>query len=91
MTELGQGLCRLLAQFDGYIAAKVGWDPGAFVDPAELRIGWADELANGSIDGLVLCNALHSELGLGGNHVKFQPGYLWIPYLGERPSTLTSD
>jgi hypothetical protein len=50
-----------------------------------------NELADGMIDGLVLGQALHDELGLGDNYVEFQPGYLWIPYQGEKPSTLTAD
>lgn len=91
LTELGRGLYRLLARFDGYAAAEVGWDPEGFVDPAELRSGWTDELAGGSIDGLVLCEALHDELGLGGKYAEFGPGYLWIPYRGEKPGTLTAD
>lgn len=91
LTELGTGLYRLLAGFDGYVAAKVGWDPEGFLDPEELKTDWADELADGTINGLVLCRALHDELGLGGNYVEFQPGYLWIPYRGEKPSTLTAD
>jgi hypothetical protein len=91
LTELGRGLYRLLAKFDGYVAAKVGWDPEGLVDPAELKSDWAGELASGSIDGLVLCEALHAELGPGANFVEFRPGYLWIPYRGEKPSTLTAD
>jgi hypothetical protein len=91
LTELGTGLYCLLAGFDGYAAAKVGWDPEGFVDPEELKTDWANELADGTINGLVLGQALHHELGLGGNYVEFQPGYLWIPYQGEKPSTLTAD
>ncbi len=91
LTELGTGLYRLLAGFNGYVAAKVGWDPEAFLDPEELKTEWADELADGTINGLVLCQALHDELGLGANYVQFQPGYLWIPYQGEKPGTLTAD
>ncbi len=91
LTELGQGLYRLLAKFNGYVAAKVGWDPEGFLDPSELRSDWPDELADGTINGLVLSEALHAELGLGDNYVEFQPGYLWIPYRGEKPSTLTAD
>jgi hypothetical protein len=91
LTELGTGLYRLLAGFDGYVAAKVGWDTEGFVDPEELKTDWAYELADGTIDGLVLCQAVHDELGLGDNYVEFQPGYLWIPYQGEKPSTLTAD
>lgn len=82
LTELGSGLYRLLAKFNGYLAAIVGWDSEGYVDPAELKQDWAEELAEGKIYGLVLCEALHSELGLGGNYVEFQPGYVWIPYRG---------
>ncbi|MEU6352721.1 hypothetical protein ABZ896_25910 [Streptomyces sp. NPDC047072] len=54
-TELGHQLYELLAQFDGYVAAMVGWDPESFVDLAELRSEWSDELDEGGIHGLVLC------------------------------------
>lgn len=91
LTELGTGLYRLLARFNGYVAAKVGWDPESFLDPEELKSDWMDELADGTISGLVLCQALHSELGLGSNYVEFQPGYMWVPYRGEKPSSLTAD
>src|SRR6266702_2854810 len=90
LSELGAGLYRLLAKFNGYVVAKVGWDPEGFVDPQELKTDWADELADGTISGLVLCGALHAELGLASNYVEFQPGYLWIPYCGEKPSGLTA-
>jgi hypothetical protein len=91
LTELGQGLYRLLAKFSGYVAAKVRWDPEGFLHPSELRSGWADELADGTITGLVRCEALHADLGLGDNYVEFQPGYLWIPYQGEKASALTAE
>jgi hypothetical protein len=63
----------------------------SFVDPEELKRDWAGELDDGTIDGLVLCQALHHALGLGGDYIEFQPGYLWIPYRGEPPSALTAD
>ncbi|MBO0804112.1 MAG: hypothetical protein J2P25_13690 [Nocardiopsaceae bacterium] len=91
LTELGAGLYRLLTGFSGYLTAKVGWDPEGFLDPEELQSDWTDDLADGTIDGLVLCDALHGELGLGSNYVEFQPGYQWIPYQGEKQSTLTAD
>ena len=57
-----------------------------------MAICWCtDELADGSINGLVLCNALHDKFGLSSNYVEFQPEYLWIPYTGEKPNTLTAD
>lgn len=37
LTELGHQLYELLAQFHGYVAAKVGWDRESLLDPAELR------------------------------------------------------
>ena len=57
LSELGAGLYRLLASFNGYVVAKVGWDPEGFLDAAELKSDWADELADGTINGLVLCKA----------------------------------
>ncbi|WP_378730613.1 hypothetical protein [Nocardia brasiliensis] len=91
LTELGNSLYTLLATFDGYIAALVGWDCEDIIDPAELKSDRIDELRAGAIDGLVLCDALHAELGLGDDYVVFQPGYRWIPYRGQRPGTLTAD
>ncbi|MEU0274149.1 hypothetical protein [Streptomyces sp. NPDC006307] len=91
LTDLGHQLYALLARFDGYVAAQVGWDPEAFVDPAELKAEWSEELAEGSLHGLVLSDTLHAELGLGDAYVPFQPGYRWIPYRGETPSGLTAD
>ncbi|WP_157875918.1 hypothetical protein [Peterkaempfera griseoplana] len=91
LTELGHQFYELLAQFRGYVAAKVGWDPESLVNPAELRDEWSAELNDGSLHGLVLCDTLHAELGLSSDYEVFQPGYRWIPYRGEEPSGLTAD
>ncbi|MFH8737813.1 MULTISPECIES: hypothetical protein [unclassified Streptomyces] len=90
LTELGHQLYELLAQFHGYVAAKVGWDRESLLDPAELRGEWSDELNDGSIHGLVLCEKLHAELDPSTDYEVFQPGYRWIPYRGEGPSSLTA-
>ncbi|BAK37673.1 hypothetical protein MLP_46590 [Microlunatus phosphovorus NM-1] len=90
-TELGHHLYDLLAQLDGYVTAKVGWDVEALLDPAELKAEWSQELADGSLDGLVISDSLRGELELSDNYVPFQPGYCWIPYRGEVPSSLTAD
>ncbi|MFE2165603.1 hypothetical protein ACFXB3_11110 [Streptomyces sp. NPDC059447] len=90
-TELGHQLYELLAKFDGYLTARVGWDPESLLDPAELKAEWSEELADGSLHGLVLCDELHGALGLGDEYVPFQPGYRWMPYRGEEPSSLTAD
>lgn len=85
LTELGHQLYTLLAQFDGYVAAKVGWDPEGLVDPDELKADWTpDELSDGGFHGLVLSEELHAELGLGDSYVTFRPGYRWIPCRGEK-------
>ncbi|WP_327287551.1 hypothetical protein [Streptomyces sp. NBC_01198] len=91
LTELGHQLYALLAKFDGYVAARVGWDPEPLLDPDELRAEWSEELADGSLHGLVLCEQLHRELGLGDLYVPFRPGYRRLPYRGEKPSSLTVD
>ncbi|MFC9896196.1 hypothetical protein ACFVMC_21115 [Nocardia sp. NPDC127579] len=91
LTELGHQLYELLATFDGYVTARVGWDPESLLDPVELEGEWSEELADGSLPGLVLCERLHGELGLGDDYVLFRPGYRWIPYRGEKPSSFTAD
>ncbi|MFE3073528.1 hypothetical protein [Streptomyces sp. NPDC059247] len=91
LTELGHQLYELLGTFDGYVTARVGWDPEALLDPVELKAEWSVELADGSLHGLVLSENLHGELGLGDEYVPFRPGYRWMPYRGEEPSGLTAD
>jgi hypothetical protein len=90
LSELGGGLYELLKRFTGYHAAQVGWDPEDRVDPAELRHDYADELAAGELPGLVLAEELHQDLQ-GQGFVPFARGFVWIPYQGERPSSLTAD
>jgi hypothetical protein len=89
-SELGHGLYRLLAHFSRYRAAQVGWDPEGRVDPAELQQDRADELDAGQLPGLVLAEDLHWDLR-GRGFVPFAPGFVWIPYQGEHPSSLTND
>ncbi|WP_435177095.1 hypothetical protein [Actinacidiphila sp. bgisy145] len=92
LSEVGHQLYTLLAQFDGYVSAMVGWDPESYLDPGELTSDWTpDELSDGSIHGLVLSEELHAELGLGDRYVTFQPGYRWIPYRGEKAGSLSAD
>ncbi|WOX23104.1 hypothetical protein [Streptomyces solicathayae] len=91
LTELGHQLYELLATFDGYVIARVGWDPESLLDPVELKAEWSEELADGSLHGLVLCESLHGELGLDDEYVPFRPGYRWMPYRGEKPSSSTAD
>lgn len=91
LTELGHQLYGLLATFDGYVAACVGWDPEWRVDPVELEAEWSVELSEGSLHGLVLPERLHRDLGLGDEYVPFRPGYRWVPYRGESPGELIAD
>lgn len=91
LTDLGNQFYGLLARFDGYVAAMVGWDPESWVDVEELKSEYLEYLADGKVRGLVVSDALHVELGLGADYVELRPGYRWIPYQGERPSWLTAD
>jgi hypothetical protein len=91
LTELGHELYGLLATFDGYVAAMVGWDPESSVDPAELLADREGDYSDLRIPGLVVSDALHAELGLDADLEEFRPGYRWLPYQGQRPSTLTAD
>ncbi|MGD1222203.1 hypothetical protein [Streptomyces sp. Tue6028] len=80
LTELGCGLYKLLARFDGYVAAMVGWDPEPFLDIEDLASEWSEELADGTLPGLVLADHLRNRLALGPAWVPFRPGHLWLPY-----------
>jgi hypothetical protein len=91
LSDVGRGLYSLLAKFRGYRAAFVGWDPETFVDPTELRTEWAEELSAGELSGLVLAEELHRLLPHSRGFQPFAPGHVWIPYTGERPSSLTAD
>jgi hypothetical protein len=90
LSELGNGLYSLLRTLTGYRAARVGWDPETFVDPVELQSEWAEELAAGALPGLVLAEDLRSNLPVHA-FVPFAEDFIWIPYQGEQPSTLTVD
>ncbi|MGI5240268.1 hypothetical protein [Dactylosporangium sp. CA-139066] len=90
LTELGHQLYRLLGRFTGYRAAQVGWDPFTLVDLAELRRECVEGLQAGTIPGLVLAENILPE-ARGTVFKPFVPEFVWIPYAGERPSTLTTD
>lgn len=55
-------------------STTVGWDPESLLDPAELKREWSDELNDGSIHGLVLCEELPTELVPSADYEVFQPG-----------------
>ncbi|MFE2584578.1 hypothetical protein [Streptomyces sp. NPDC059378] len=80
LMELGRGLYGLLERFEGYVAAMVGWDPEGFLDVDDLAADWSEELADGTLPGLVLADHLRTRLSLGPAWVPFRPGYLWLPY-----------
>ncbi|MTE15394.1 hypothetical protein [Nocardia aurantiaca] len=91
LTELANQLYEILTGFDGYVAAIVGWDPEWIANIAALETENIDDLRTGAFHGLVLCEALHTKLGLGQDYVTFQPGYRWVPYRGEAATTLPAD
>lgn len=83
LNELGNGLYALLSQFQGYLAAQVGWDPEPFVDIGELRHEWLAELTRGDLSGLVLSEDIHRSFPEAAGFQQFSPGFKWIPYEGE--------
>jgi hypothetical protein len=82
LTELGAGLYQLLRQLTDYRVAQVGWDPERLVDLTELEQEWADEIAAGQMDGLVLAEDMRHHLGTDAFE-PFAVGFIWIPYRGE--------
>jgi hypothetical protein len=88
LSELGHGLYGVLRACRGYRTAMVGWDPESFLDLAELRESWADELRTGALAGLVLADDAVRDLAALGVEVAvepFAPGTSWVPYRGSRP------
>ena len=82
-TLLGHGLYQLLAKFDCYLTAQVGWDPDRFLGVPYEEEEWAPELAAGDLDGLVLAEPLVQKLSVGGEFfMPFAPGFMWIPWQG---------
>jgi hypothetical protein len=79
LSELGNGLYSVLTTLTGYRAAQVGWDPEDFVDPVELRQQWVEELAAGTLPGLVLAETLLSDAPTQA-FVPFTNGFIWLPY-----------
>jgi hypothetical protein len=65
----------------GYEAAMVGWDPEGFIDLAELRSDWSEELAAGDLLGLVLSEAVRRTLAPNTTFEPFAPGFEWLPYV----------
>lgn len=89
LTDLGHQLYQLLTKLTGYRAAFVGWDPEPYADPAELRRGYSDDLAAGTLPGLVLAEDVLPELR-GTAFRPFARGFVWLPYEGEGTSSLTT-
>lgn len=88
LSELGHGLYEVLRASAGYRVARVGWDPESFLDLAELRESWADELRDGELAGPVLSDDAVRDLATVGVEVAgepFAPGASWMPYRGDRP------
>jgi hypothetical protein len=90
LTELGFGLFEMLKGFTGYRAAAVGWDCEPYVDLDDLETDLADGMTEAELQGRVIAADVLPE-ARGPLFVPFAPGYVWVPYAGERPSTLTAD
>ena len=90
LTELGAGLYQLLRQLTDYRVAQVGWDPEGLVDLAELEQEWADEIAAGQMNGLVLAEDMRHQL-VTDAFEPFAVGFIWIPYRGDPRTSLAAD
>ncbi|GIE37089.1 hypothetical protein Ait01nite_101340 [Actinoplanes italicus] len=90
LTDIGHGLYKLLGRFSGYQVAQVGWDPEGLVDLVELRQEQTGDLLAGTLPGLVLAEDVLPEVR-GPAFVPFRTGFVWLPYAGQLPSTLTAD
>jgi len=78
MSEFRDHLYGLLRQFDGFVAAIVGWDPEEVVDLPLLR-DRVDEYGLDRLDGLVLASDIVVDWGLVAEFSDFAPGYSWLP------------
>lgn len=89
LSELARGLFAVLAEFSGYRAAVVDWDPESVVECKDLEEEYGDDLAEGYPSGLVLAESVLSELRAAARrHFEpFAPGYAWIPYRGHSQGT----
>jgi predicted secreted protein len=84
LSALGHGLYALLSRMEGYQVAQVDWDPERFVDLAELRAGWSEDLTQGDMPGLVLSTEARRSLQPTTGFEPFGDHHEWIPYRGER-------
>ena len=84
LSELARGLYEVLAQFDGYRAAAVDWDPESLVECTDLEGDYGDQLVEGFPHGLVVAEAVRRGLSVeAAQHFeRFAAGFEWIPYRG---------
>lgn len=72
-------LYELLRTLDGYLLARVGWDPEESVDPHLVGTRLAED-GLWKLEGLVIADALATEWGVEALLEPFTPGYRWHPY-----------
>lgn len=77
-------LYDLLKQFDGFEAARVGWDTEGDVDLHELEMEWLLDEEIYRLDGLVLSARLVDLWRLDERFVPFREGFSWLPYCGSK-------
>ncbi|WP_018352469.1 hypothetical protein [Longispora albida] len=87
LSALGWHLYDVLLSCTGYRAAIVGWNPESYISLAELNSDYSEDLADGTIPGLVISSELKEQLPPSPALVPFGPGFAWIPYEGETRPT----
>ena len=81
LLELGRKLYDLLRDVDGYQVALVGWDID-WINLAELREDWKEEIITGQFDGLVIAHNVRQHLPQSNHFVSFDDQHDWIPDKG---------
>jgi hypothetical protein len=83
LSELGRRLYNLLKGINGYQVALVGWDSD-WINLAELREEWAEDIIGGQLTGLVVTRNMRSQLPNSEHFVPFDDDHDWIPYQGSQ-------
>jgi hypothetical protein len=84
ISQLGHQLYDLIVNVPGYLVALVDWDADIRIDIEELCETFEEEIAEGSMTGLVVAKSILSFIPKSTHFVPFDTTHDWIPYQGTR-------